>query len=136
MDIPLSMNYHNFKVKQSTVQIHAYCDLFEFLMYNFIVVEKLIASVFLVVDFLHANSLIWQTQPQKLQAEWGLLLVHKLHVACQTKSKVCTVAAIDNAHTDIIDECTDPVSNMISMSALLSLPGITASLGRFMAYWG
>ena len=52
---------------------------------------------------------------------------------------MCTVAAIDNVHTDIIDECTDPVFNMIFMSVLPSLPGITdyvkwGIVGRFRAY--
>ena len=49
------------------------------LMYNYSVVEKLVASVILGVDFLHVNSLTLdsrtspvitsQTKPQKLQAE-------------------------------------------------------------------
>ena len=90
-------------------------------MYNFILVEKPVASV----RHFRTNPVSIQPKPQKLQAEWELLPVYKL--VYHTKSKVCTVVAIDDVHTDIIDECTDPVSKIIFMSALPSLPGSTAS---------
>ena len=87
------------------------------LMHDFVVVEKLVAPVILGVDFLHANSLmldfctnpvsICHTQPCMSHAEQELLPVYKS--ACETKSKVCATAAINNAHTDIVNECAIPV---------------------------
>ena len=96
-------------------------------MYNFVVVKSIVALVILGIDFFHANALVLDfatipiniryAQPKNLQLNPELLPVYES--ARKLRAKVCAVAAIENPHVDITDECAVP---MFGKGASCELP--------------
>ena len=111
-------------------------------MHNFVVVNNLVSTVILGVDFLQANALVLdftKTPVEVTQACQGVgrqspadmpppqvLALHEM--AQRTRVRVCGVAATEEAKNDVIDECAVPLfhrSPAISVKNAKKLTSLT-----------
>ena len=92
-------------------------------MHKFVVVENLVASAILGVNFLHENRLmldfssslvtVCQTKASFLPDPQAVLAINQIRpiyeTTCASRARICAVSAIEEAPADIVDECAVPL---------------------------
>ena len=105
-------------------QVRAPVELGELkVMHKFVVVENLVASAILGVDFLHENRLVLdfsslpvtvcQTKASFSPDPQAVLAIDQIRPVYETirasRARICTVSVIEETPADIVDECAVPL---------------------------